>query len=172
MNAVIVRIIVLSRWLLVPLFLGLIVALVFLVAFFMYDLWQLCMRLVSMTATEIDVIITLLSLIDLTLLGNLIVIIVYSGYENFVEKIDHGDEKGWPLWMTRVSFSGLKQKLFASMMAISGVTLLKALMKLEISVSELQVRWLVVANIVFLVAFAVLTLTDRAARDGKKEDAH
>lgn len=169
MNAVIVRIIVLSRWLLVPLFLGLVLALVFLVAFFFVDLWHLYNKLSSMSATETEVVIVLLSLIDLTLLGNLIVIIVYSGYENFVEKIDRGDGSGWPLWMTKVSFSALKQKLFASMMAIAGITLLKALMKLETSVSEVQVKWLVVANLVFLVAFAVLTVTDRISGHSHSE---
>jgi uncharacterized protein (TIGR00645 family) len=88
------------------------------------------------------------------------VIIVHSGYENFVEKIDRACATGWPEWMTKVSFSGLKQKLFASMMAISGIALLKALMNLEMSVSETQVKWLVIANVIFVFSYAVLAVTD------------
>jgi uncharacterized protein (TIGR00645 family) len=107
----------------------------------------------------------LLSLIDLVLIGSLIVIVIFSGYENFIEKIDRPAGASWPAWMGRVTFSGLKQKLFASMMAICGVTLLKALMKLELSVSETQIKWLVVANIVFVASYAVLAIADRNAND-------
>jgi uncharacterized protein (TIGR00645 family) len=73
--------------------------------------------------------------------------------------------------MSKVTFSALKQKLFASMMAICGITMLKALMKLETSVSEAQIKWLVVANVIFVVSYAVLSIIDIFAlrRDGRHE---
>jgi uncharacterized protein (TIGR00645 family) len=154
------RLFVGCRLLLVPLFLGLMGALVLLVIFFLGELWQLGTRLLTTKVTETELVISLLALIDLTLIGSLIVIMVYSGYENFVAKIDRSSTAGWPGWMTRVTFHGLKQQFFASLMAISGITLLKALMKLETSVSETQVKWLVVSNIIFVVCYAVLTVTD------------
>ncbi len=152
------RLVVLCRWALVPLFLGLGVALLLLVGAFCLQLWALLMLL--FTASETEVVMALLSLIDLALIGGLTVIVICSGYENFVGKIDLSRAEGWPAWMTQVSFSGLKQKLLASMMAIAGITLLKALMKLETSVSETQVKWLAIANIIFAGAYAVLTVSD------------
>lgn len=168
MTSVISRLVVLSRWALVPLFLGLGVALVLLVVAFCLQLWGLLVHLV--TASETEVLIALLSLIDLTLVGGLMVIVICSGYENFVGRIEASRTKGWPAWMMRVNFSVLKQKLFASMMAIAGVTLLKALMKLEVSVSETQVKWLAVANIILAVSYVVLTVSDRFGHHAAADD--
>ncbi len=161
MAKLIVKLVVLSRWAMVPLFLGLVAALALLVVAFLIQLWGLAARLLSINETE--VIMGLLTLIDLALVGGLLVIVITSGYENFVEKIDRKDAPDSPEWMTRISFSGLKLKLFASLMAITGITLLKALMQLEMNVSEAQVKWLVVANVIFVIAYAVLALTDRFA---------
>lgn len=172
MAAVVVDIVVRSRWLLAPFFLGLVLALLMLLAFFLAELLQLFIRLVSMRATETEVVISLLSLIDLTLISHLVVVIVYSGYENFIEKINRDGATRWPEWMTQVSLSGLKQKLFASMMAIAGITLLKALVKLEVSVSETQVKWLVVTNLIFVTCFAVLAFTERASVRRHGGDSH
>lgn len=159
MHPVVARIIILSRWALVPFFLGLLLALLLLMVSFFRELWIFAVGLLSSSETEI--VMAILSLIDLTLIASLMVVIIFSGYENFVEKIDRSGSDSWPIWMTRITLSGLKQKLFASMMAISGITLLKALMKLEISVSEAQVKWLVVANVIFVLCYAVLALIDR-----------
>lgn len=159
MRKVIVQLVVLSRWAMVPLFMGLVVALGLLVAAFLLELWRFAGAFWFMTETQ--VIMGLLTLIDLALVGGLLVIVISSGYENFVEKIDRADAPQSPAWMTRISFSGLKLKLFASLMAITAITLLKALMRLETDVSETQVKWLVVANVIFVAAYAVLALTDR-----------
>jgi len=167
MHKLIVRLIVLSRWAMLPLFVGLVAVLGLLVVAFLIELWQFAIRIAAISDTEL--IMRILSLIDLALVGGLLVIIISSGYENFVEKIDREDAPEAPEWMTRISFSALKLKLFASLMAITGITLLKALMRLEVDVSETQVRWLVVANVIFAVAYAVLAFTDRLTRG---EDGH
>ena len=166
MRKLIVRLVLLSRWAMVPLFVGLIAGLVLLVVAFLIQLWQFAWALPALTDTQ--VIMGLLTLIDLALVGGLLVIVISSGYENFVEKIDQDDAAGWPDWMTRITFSGLKLKLFASLMAITSITLLKAMMRLEDSVSETQVKWLVVANMVFIAGYAVLALTDRFTRGGEQ----
>jgi uncharacterized protein (TIGR00645 family) len=64
---------------------------------------------------------------DVTLTANLVVIVVFSGYENFVSRIDPSGHPDWPVWMTHIDFSGLKQKVLASIVAISAVQALKAL---------------------------------------------
>lgn len=162
MRKLIVRLVVVSRWAMVPLFVGLTGALGLLVVAFLLEFWRFALQLSAMSETQ--VIMGLLTLVDLVLVGGLLVVVISSGYENFVEKIDRNDAPDSPAWMMRISFSGLKLKLFASLMAITAITLLKALMRLETDVSEAQVRWLVVANIIFVAAYAVLAVTDRFTR--------
>ncbi|SHO61183.1 TIGR00645 family protein [Pseudoxanthobacter soli DSM 19599] len=164
----IVGLVLASRWAMMPLFLGLIVGLGLLVVAFFIQLWQFAAGLFGMNGTE--VIMGILTLMDLALVGGLLVIVIQSGYENFVEKIDRTGAPDSPAWMTRISFSGLKLKLFASLMAITAITLLKALMRLEIAVSETQVKWLVVASVIFIIAYAVLAVTDRLARNPGEDE--
>ncbi|CAA0110741.1 Uncharacterised protein [Starkeya nomas] len=163
----IVRLVLLSRWAMVPLFIGLALGLVLLVVAFAMRLWSFALQLTAMSETA--VIMELLTLLDLVLVGGLMVIVIQSGYENFVERIDRRQAPESPAWMTRISFAGLKLKLFASLMAISAITLLKALMRLETDVSETQVRWLMAASVLFLAAYAVLAFTDRFARTGEDD---
>ena len=163
----IVRIVLLSRWAMVPLFLGLAFALVLLVVAFMLRLWNFAIQLASLTETA--VIMELLTLLDLVLVGGLMVIVIQSGYENFVAQLDRRHAPESPAWMMRISFSGLKLKLFASLMAICAITLLKALMRLETDVSETQVRWLMAASVLFLASYAVLAFTDRFASTARED---
>ncbi|MDQ0511111.1 YqhA family protein [Ancylobacter amanitiformis] len=160
----IVRVVLVSRWAMVPLFVGLAIGLVLLVIAFALRLWSFALQITTMSETA--VIMELLTLLDLVLVGGLIVIVIQSGYENFVEKIDRRHAPDSPAWMTRISFSGLKLKLFASLMSIAAITLLKALMRLELDVSETQVRWLMAASVIFLAAYAVLAFTDRYTHSG------
>ncbi|MGQ3675176.1 YqhA family protein [Xanthobacter sp. TB0139] len=150
---------VMGRWAMVPLFVGLLGALVLLMASFFIQLWNFATHVMVMSETA--VIMKVLTLLDMALLGGLIVIVVSSGYENFVEKLDHDTAEDWPDWMAHISFAGLKLKLFATLMAITAIAMLKALMRLETNVSETQVQWLVVANLIFAICYAVLALADR-----------
>src|SRR3981189_1752485 len=98
-----------SRWLMAPFYLCLVVSLAVLLYKFGMLLWEFILHAPS--AKEADIILGVLSLIDGSLTGNLILIVVCSGYENFVSRIDPA---GHPDWMTKVDFAGLKQKLLAS----------------------------------------------------------
>jgi uncharacterized protein (TIGR00645 family) len=80
---------------------------------------------------ESHIIPGVLSLIDVSLITNLILIVVFSGYENFVSRIDPGGHPDWPECMTKVDFAGLKQKLMASIVAISAIQVLKAFMSID-----------------------------------------
>src|ERR1700674_1252956 len=130
-----------SRWLLAPFYLGLVVSLAVLMLKFMMMLWEFILH--APGAKETDIILGVLSLIDVSLTGNLILIVVFSGYENFVSKIDPGGHPDWPDWMTKVNFGGLKQKLLASIVAISAIQVLKAFMNIDTLFEPQKLAWLV-----------------------------
>ena len=98
-----------SRWLLAPFFLGLAVALAILLIKFMAELTHLTLGAFSMS--EGDVIVGVLSLVDLVLTGSLLIIVIFSGYENFVSRVDHSGHTDWPEWMGTIDFTALKLKL-------------------------------------------------------------
>lgn len=117
-----------SRWLLAPFYVGLVLALGMLLVAFVGEMVRTLPHLFELD-TE-NVILTVLLLIDLSLAGNLVLIVIFSGYENFVSKIDTGDSEDRPQWMGTLDFSGLKMKLIGSIVAISAISLLRAFMQL------------------------------------------
>lgn len=149
-----------SRWILAPFYVGLVVGMLVLLFKFGHELLHFVLHAVS--ATESDIILGILALVDLTLTCNLVVIVIFSGYENFVSKIDPEGHPDWPDWMTRVDFTGLKQKLLASIVAISAIQLLKAFMNLDKgTMSETTLMWLVVIHVVFVGSSLVLAWSDK-----------
>lgn len=118
-----------TRWLLAPMYLGLVVGLGMVVIKFFGELWHLIdgYTFSGEHATQSDdLTVSILSLIDIALLGNLILIVIFAGYENFVSKISAAaDSEDRPTWMGHVDFSGLKMKLIGSLVAISVILLLK-----------------------------------------------
>ena len=117
-----------SRWTLAPFYLGLAFCLLLMLFHFARELSHFVVTIP--TATESDVILGVLALIDLTFTANLVLIVIFSGYENFVSKFEAGDHDR-PDWMTKVDFGGLKQKLMTSIVAISAIQVLKAFMNIE-----------------------------------------
>jgi uncharacterized protein (TIGR00645 family) len=115
----------------------------------------------SPAAKEADIILGVLSLIDVSLAGNLILIVVFSGYENFVSRIDPGGNPNWPEWMRKVDFAGLKRKLLASIVAISTIQVLEAFMNIEADFNAEKIGWQVVVLLVFVISTLVLALSDR-----------
>jgi uncharacterized protein (TIGR00645 family) len=147
-----------SRWLMAPLYLGLIVALAILIVTFFRELVLQAPQILNMDET--DIILLVLTLVDLSLAGNLVLIILFSGYENFVSKIDAAHmDRDRPEWMGTLDFSGLKIKLIASIVAISGIHLLKIFMNLE-HYSVTQLTWYVIIHITFIVSGVMFALMD------------
>src|SRR4051794_924738 len=147
-----------SRWLLAPFYLGLVFCLVLLMIHFGQQLFAFVLKIP--TAKEADVILGTLGLIDLAFTGNLVVIVVFSGYENFVSKIE-AEGRDRPDWMTKVDFGGLKQKLMTSIVAISAIQVLKAFMNLDKMAKPEILGWLVGIHVVFLGSMLVLAIVDR-----------
>ncbi len=157
-----------SRWLLAPFFLGLTLALVILLIKFMAELTHLTLGAFSMS--EADVIVGVLSLVDLVLTGSLLIIVIFSGYENFVSRVDHSGHADWPEWMGTIDFTALKLKLLSSIVAISAIQLLKQFMSLD-KTSDRDLYWLVMIHVVFVVSSVLLALSDRIAGDHSKGHA-
>jgi uncharacterized protein (TIGR00645 family) len=152
-----------SRWLMAPMYLGLVVALAMLTVIFVKELFYYLPQIMEMSAEEM--ILAVLTLIDLTLAANLLLIVLFSGYENFVSKFDFDAGADRPDWMGKVDFSGLKMKLIASIVAISGIHLLKKFMEIRdidtaVSFGESEMYWLVVIHLTFVVSGVLMALMD------------
>jgi uncharacterized protein (TIGR00645 family) len=147
-----------SRWLLVPLYIALALSLVVMAA---KAVWAFAEAVPHVgDASEAEVILQVLGLIDFTLTSSLIVIVIISGYENFVSKIDDAEHKNWPEWMGKVDFIGLKLKLMSSIVAISAIQLLRGFMSVK-ETSDRELAWYVGIHLVFVVSALLLALTDR-----------
>jgi uncharacterized protein (TIGR00645 family) len=161
----------LSRWLMAPMYLGLVVSLGMLMVVFLRDVAYYAPQIMSLSAEQ--VILVTLTLIDLTLAANLLLIVLFSGYENFVSKLDIDDGGDRPDWMGTVDFSGLKMKLIASIVAISGIHLLKRFMEIGESVAdakfgETELYWFVVIHLTFVVSGVMLAAMDWLTARSKK----
>lgn len=165
------RVLFASRWLMAPMYLGLVAALVGMVIVYVQELVHYAAKLLTMTGEE--AILAGLTLIDVTLAANLVLIVMFSGYENFVSKFDIGAAEDRPDWMGKVDFQGLKIKLIASIVAISGIALLKRFMEIgepgfDNPAQETQLYWMVIIHLTFVISGALLAAMDwLLARTGK-----
>lgn len=153
-----------SRWLLAPFYLGLVIALAGLLVVFAGEVVHQLAGVPAMRPE--DAILMALSFIDLSLTANLLLIVIFSGYENFVSKIDTGEDEDRPSWMGAVDFSGLKMKLIASIVAISAIALLRAFMRLtegQGGFDDRTLAWLVGIHLTFVVSGVLLALMDLLA---------
>jgi uncharacterized protein (TIGR00645 family) len=155
------RVLFASRWLLAPFYLGMILALAALLFVFMRELIGELSHIGTLNAE--DGILLALSLIDLSLTGNLLLIVMFSGYENFVSKIETENHEERPSWMGTVDFSGLKLKLIASIIAISGIELLRSFLTLSdprAAIDRQHVAWMVAIHLTFVVSGVLLAVMD------------
>ncbi len=152
-----------SRWLMAPFYVLMVGALAMLLVKFAQETWHIATHTLAMT--ESDAVLAVLSLIDITLTGNLLMMVLFAGYENFVSKMDVKDHEDRPEWMGKVDFSGLKLKLIASIVAISGINLLKNFMSLDGAVISpgrvQQLFWMVVIHMVFIASGVMLAVMDK-----------
>ena len=155
-----------SRWLLAPFYLGLVLALGLLLVKFVKEFLHFVPLVFTGEGSE--VIIGLLSLVDVVMVANLIIIIVFAGYENFVSRIDTANHEDRPSWMGHVGFAELKMKLIGSIVAISGIELLKAFMYVE-SLTNEQLAWKVGIHMTFVLSGVLFAVMDRIAA-GKKNN--
>jgi uncharacterized protein (TIGR00645 family) len=154
-----------SRWLLVPFYLGLIAALGLLLVKFLKAFVALLPVVFDGNGGE--ALLGILTLVDITLVANLLLIIIFAGYENFVSKIDTGNNEDRPEWMGHVGFSDLKLKLIGSIVAISAIELLKYFINVKEVLAEAnggdQLAWLLGIHITLVFSGVMFALMDRVA---------
>ena len=147
-----------GRWLLAPLYVGLLLSLVPLIYRFFIEFVHLMEGIATLEMQEIT--LKILELLDVVLLGNLIIIVIFAGYENFVSKINVAtDSVDRPHWMGRVDYSGLKIKLIGSLVAISVIELLKDFM-MEGEYDDKTQMWRIVIHITFVISGVLFALMD------------
>ena len=165
-----------SRWLLAPFYLGLVVSLVLLLAAFVGELvHSLPLALDIINVDPEKTILAVLGLIDLSLAGNLVVIVIFSGYENFVSKINTENSEDRPEWMGTLDFSGLKMKLIGSIVAISAISLLRAFMSLTeegAHLDEPKLRWMLMLHLTFVVSGLLFAAMDWIGNRAEKPHEH
>jgi len=153
-----------SRWLLAPFFVGLIVAMLALLVKFGKELQRLLYGVVGLI--ENDSVISILTLVDTALIAVLLLIIVFSGYENFVSKLSVGDHEDRPAWMGKVGFSDLKMKLIGAIVAISAVELLKAFL-ISTELTPEQIGWKIAIHLTFVISGFLFAASDWISENRK-----
>ena len=150
-----------ARWILAPIYLGLSFALIALGVKFFQEAWHALSQV--HLVPESDLVLTLLALIDIVLVGGLIVMVMLSGYENFVSRIDvnQGENREAALgWLGKLDAGGLKLKVAASIVAISSIHLLRVFMNAMQTPND-KILWYVVLHLTFVVSGVLLALMDR-----------
>jgi len=155
------RLLFAGRWLMAPIYVGLLLILAVIAVKFVEELVLTLPSVLSME--ERDLVLLVLGLIDLALLGSLTLMVAFAGYENFVSKMHsvagHEDR---PDWMGHVDFSGLKLKLISSIVAISAIHLLRTFLNVSALPKE-DVGWQLAIHLGFFVSGLLLALMDRFA---------
>jgi uncharacterized protein (TIGR00645 family) len=153
-----------TRWLLAPFFFGLLLAIFALLYKFGKVLFVMIAGVFS--GAETQPIITILTLVDTALLASLLLIIAFSGYENFVSKFGPEEHEDRPAWMGKVGFSDLKLKLIGAIVAISAVELLKSFIE-SAHLTNQELAWKVGIHLTFVSSGVLFALTDYIAGKGK-----
>jgi len=147
-----------------PFYIGLVVALLVLLLKFVQEIIHFVPHV--FISPESDVLLFVLTLIDLSLTGNLLVMVIFAGYENFVSHIDVAEDAHRPTWMGTIDFSGVKIKLIGSIVAISGIHLLKQFMNVE-AVNKEDLKWLLLTHAAFVISGVLLAVMDYYAHKSK-----
>ena len=153
-----------SRWLMAPFFLGLVFSILLLFVKFSEELFHLTMEI--FISSESDVIVGILALVDIALVGSLLLMIIFSGYEIFVSKIDVANHEDRPDWMGKVNFSGLKLKVIGAIVAISAIDLLKTFMNMSDTMTQNEmdtIYWKLALHMAFVVSGVLFALMDKIA---------
>jgi uncharacterized protein (TIGR00645 family) len=154
-----------SRWLLLPLYLGLVISLALLAFKFIQKLVSVLPGFMSVDFDQ--TIVLSLKLVDITLTGNLVLMVILAGYENFIAPMTHIIDSERPAWMGHVDFADLKMKLITAIVAISAIQLLESFMNINSERKE-DVMWLIIIHVTFVVSGLLLAIMDRVSHSTDK----
>jgi uncharacterized protein (TIGR00645 family) len=156
----------LSRWLLAPFLVGLVLCLLLLIYRFFADFYDVAVRLPTLTWHEL--IVGILNMIDIVLTANLVLIVIFSGYENFIRRIAADEHPEWPEGVTAIDFSALKQRLLGSIAVIAAVDALAWYLDIEKEADRAKLEWVLAFPIMFVVAMVLLALAERLSRHDQR----
>ena len=163
------RIVMGSRWLQAPLYIGLVAVLGVVVVKFPFKIWELMRKAIS--GEEADLVLAVLSLVDLIMVANLVVMVIISGYENFVSHIDVDESRDRLAWFGKLDAGSLKIKLASSIVAISSIHLLQRFLEAG-DYDNSKLYALVVMHMAFVVSALMLTYIDKIGSDKKAVGDH
>lgn len=149
-----------SRWILAPVYLGLSLALLAIGIKFFQEAWHLLAHI--WTVPEADMVLTVLAMIDLVLVASLVVMVMFSGYENFVSRMEASDGDNSLDWLGKLDAGTLKLKVAASIVAISSIHLLRAFMNAQ-HIPNDKLMWYVIIHLTFVVSAVLMGLLDKMA---------
>jgi uncharacterized protein (TIGR00645 family) len=155
-----------SRWLLAPLYLGLSLTLLALGIKFFQEIFHVFTQLLELG--EADLVLTILSLVDMTLVASLIIMVMLSGYENFVSKLEVDTGNDRLSWLGKLDSGTLKLKVAASIVAISSIHLLGVFMKAQ-EIDNEKIMWYVILHMTFVISAVLLAMLDKIAFAGHRE---
>jgi uncharacterized protein (TIGR00645 family) len=167
---VIENIVRLSRWIMAPFLLGLVVGLAALLYAFVVKLVEFVTHVRGSPVDEL--IVGILKLVDFTLIANLILIVICSGYENFVARIAPADHAKWPDGLIGIGFAGLKQRLLGSIVAIAAVNALEWFVDIDRNADSIKLGWVVGILLAFAVAMLILAVADRLSEPQESKAAN
>ncbi len=153
-----------SRWIMAPIYLGLSLLLIALGIKFFQEIFHIVP--IILTMKEVDLILVALSLIDIALVGGLIVMVMFSGYENFVSKLDVSNDSEKLGWLGKLDANSLKNKVAASIVAISSIHLLKVFMNTE-TIDNQKIFWYLMIHITFVLSAFAMGVLDKIVREKK-----
>lgn len=147
-----------TRWFLAPIYLGLSLALLLLGIKFFQEVIHSAPLIFALS--EADLVLLILSLIDLSLVGGLLVMVMLSGYENFVSRIDISESQEKLHWLGKMDAGSLKQKVAASIVAISSIHLLKKFMNADMIEND-KLMWYVIIHMTFVISAIGMAYVDK-----------
>ena len=160
------RLLFAARWLLAPFYLALVIALLALMAKVGVHVYELVGKFPQLN--EEQILLSALGAVDLTLSASRVVIVVLSGYGNFIAPIDIEAHKDWPHWFADIDFGELKVKLISSIVAISAIKLLESYLNVD-SVSDRELGWETGILLAFVATAVLLALADRMRRSNRPD---
>ncbi|WP_295388851.1 TIGR00645 family protein [uncultured Thiodictyon sp.] len=166
MERFIERLLYSSRWLLAPVYLGLSLTLLLLGIKFFEEVWHLAH---VWSVSESDMILGVLALIDISLVASLVVMVMFSGYENFVSQIDLAEDDDKLGWLGKLDAGTLKLKVAASIVAISSIHLLQKFVNIENTPND-KLMWFVIIHLTFVVSAVLMGVLDRLAFAAHRDD--
>ncbi|KAF3977800.1 MAG: TIGR00645 family protein [Methylococcales symbiont of Iophon sp. n. MRB-2018] len=154
-----------SRWLLAPVYLAMSLALFALSIKFFQELYHFLPQILELNESEL--VLKILTLIDLTLVGSLTIIVMFSGYENFVSQLDIGDDTEKLSWLGSHDYGSLKMKVASSIVAISSIHLLKIFMNVEETEND-KLMWYVLIHLTLVLSALLMGYLDKISRHSKE----